>query len=114
MILRATFGQKVTVSSILEPLTRQSARIFSRDLVFDIGKWGFWASRSDEIVYSGIIGLFFYCTYKKKGLIWPQAYTDSIWPQAYTESIWPQAYTGSIWPQAYTESIWPQAYIASI
>ena len=30
------------------------ARISFRDLVFDIGKWGFWAPRSDEIVYSGI------------------------------------------------------------
>ena len=46
------------------------ARISFRDLVFDIGKLGFWAPRMYEIVYSGIIGLFFFERSKKKGLTW--------------------------------------------
>ena len=57
------------------------ARISFRDLVFDMGKSGFWAPRSDEIVYSGIIGLIF-LNVQKKGLIL------RIWYRNHVEGMW--------------------------
>ena len=57
LLLNVTF--RAILACSFRHLGAGPARIFSRDLVFDMGKLGFWAPQIDEIVYSGIIGLFF-------------------------------------------------------
>ena len=61
-IISINFTDKRNVFAILASRIRHigagPARISFRDLVFDIGKFGFWAPRSDETADLGIIGSF--------------------------------------------------------